>query len=120
MALERFIKSKPVLRGMFANVYVATPNGQMRAASARVGGKRQMSASVVWVSAEAVGAHKTSMLQDVEHGRALELEALVGAVVELGRITATPTPTIEAIYAATSLLAASLRAASGGLVLRTA
>ena len=37
--------------------------------------------------AEAVGAHKTSMLQDVEHGRALELEALVGAVVELGRIT---------------------------------
>ena len=70
--------------------------------------------------AEAVGAHKTSMLQDVEHGRALELEALVGAVVELGRITATPTPTIEAIYAATSLLAASLRAASGGLVLRTA
>jgi hypothetical protein len=37
--------------------------------------------------AEAVGAHKTSMLQDVEAGRALELEALVGAVVELGRIT---------------------------------
>jgi 2-dehydropantoate 2-reductase len=60
--------------------------------------------------AEAVGAHKTSMLQDVEHGRALELEALVGAVVELGRITNTPTPTIEAIYAATSLLAATLTA----------
>ena len=54
--------------------------------------------------AEAVGAHKTSMLRDVEHGRALELEALVGSVVELGRITATPTPTIGAIYAATSLL----------------
>ena len=56
--------------------------------------------------AEAVGAHKTSMLQDVEHGRALELEALVGSVVELGRITGTPTPTIDAIYAATSLLGA--------------
>jgi 2-dehydropantoate 2-reductase len=68
--------------------------------------------------AEAVGAHKTSMLQDVEHGRALELEALVGAVVELGRITATPTPTIEAVYAATSLLAAGLRASGGGLALR--
>ena len=54
--------------------------------------------------AEAVGEHKTSMLQDVEHGRALELEALVGAVIELGRITATPTPTIAAIYAATALL----------------
>jgi 2-dehydropantoate 2-reductase len=60
--------------------------------------------------AEAVGAHKTSMLQDVEHGRALELEALVGAVVELGRVTAVPTPTIEAIYAATTLLARTLAA----------
>jgi 2-dehydropantoate 2-reductase len=58
--------------------------------------------------AEAVGAHKTSMLLDVEHGRRLELEALVGAVVELGRITGVPTPTIEAIYAATSLLGRTL------------
>jgi 2-dehydropantoate 2-reductase len=46
--------------------------------------------------AEAVGAHKTSMLQDVEHGRALELEALAGAVVELGRTTGVATPTISA------------------------
>jgi 2-dehydropantoate 2-reductase len=65
--------------------------------------------------AEAVGAHKTSMLQDVEHGRALELEALVGSVVELGRITGTPTPTIEAIHAATSLLGRSLAAHHGRL-----
>jgi 2-dehydropantoate 2-reductase len=65
--------------------------------------------------AEAVGAHKTSMLQDVEHGRALELEALVGSVVELGRITETPTPTIDAIYAATSLLAQTLAAQQGRL-----
>jgi 2-dehydropantoate 2-reductase len=67
------------------------------------------------VGAEAVGAHKTSMLQDVEHGRALELEALVGSVVELGRITGTPTPTIEAIHAATSLLGRSLAAHHGRL-----
>ncbi len=65
--------------------------------------------------AEAVGAHKTSMLQDVEHGRALELEALVGSVVELGRITETPTPTIQAIYAATSLLARTLAEQRGRL-----
>lgn len=65
--------------------------------------------------AEAVGAHKTSMLQDVEHGRALELEALVGSVVELGRITGTPTPTIDAIYAATSLLAQTLAVQKGRL-----
>jgi 2-dehydropantoate 2-reductase len=58
--------------------------------------------------AEAVGAHKTSMLQDVEHGRALELQALVGAVVELGGITGTPTPSIQAIYAATLLLGHTL------------
>jgi 2-dehydropantoate 2-reductase len=70
--------------------------------------------------AEAVGAHKTSMLQDVEHGRALELEALVGSVVELGRITETPTPTISAIYAAASLLNQTLAGARGRLQVQPA
>lgn len=70
--------------------------------------------------AEAVGAHKTSMLQDVEHGRALELEALVGSVVELGRIAGVPTPTIEAVYAATSLLGRTLAAQRGRLQLSAA
>ena len=70
--------------------------------------------------AEAVGAHKTSMLQDVEAGRALELEALVGSVVELGRITDTPTPTINAIYAATLLLGKTLGDARGKLVVQAA
>ena len=65
--------------------------------------------------AQAVGAHKTSMLQDVEHGRALELDALVGSVVELGRLTGTPTPTIDAIYAATQLLAHTLARQHGRL-----
>jgi 2-dehydropantoate 2-reductase len=46
--------------------------------------------------AQAVGAHKTSMLQDVEQGRPLELQAVVGAVVELGRLTGTATPAIDA------------------------
>ncbi len=65
--------------------------------------------------AESVGAHKTSMLQDVEHGRAPELMALVGSVVELARITGTPTPTIDAIYAASSLLAKTLADQRGRL-----
>jgi 2-dehydropantoate 2-reductase len=65
--------------------------------------------------AEAVGAHKTSMLQDVETGRAIEVEALVGSVVELGRITGTPTPHIDAVYACASLLARSLQTAKGRL-----
>ena len=70
--------------------------------------------------AEAVGAHKTSMLVDVEHGRALELEALVGAVVELGRITEVPTPTIEAVYAMASLLGHTLSQQRGRLAVRAA
>ena len=65
--------------------------------------------------AQAVGAHKTSMLQDVEHGRAIELDALVGSVVELGRITNTPTPTIDAIFAAAQLLAHTLASHKGRL-----
>jgi 2-dehydropantoate 2-reductase len=65
--------------------------------------------------AERVGAHKTSMLQDVEHGRALEIEALVGAVAELGRMTNTPTPNIDAVYALTCLLAKTLAAQNGRL-----
>jgi 2-dehydropantoate 2-reductase len=55
-----------------------------------------------------VGSHKTSMLQDIEAGRATELEALVGAVIELARLTDTPVPHIEAIYACAKLLQASV------------
>lgn len=59
--------------------------------------------------AQAVGQHKTSMLQDVELGRPLELQALVGSVIELGQITETPTPNINAVYALASLLANKLQ-----------
>jgi 2-dehydropantoate 2-reductase len=61
--------------------------------------------------AERVGAHKTSMLQDIEAGREPEVEALVGSVVELARLTATPTPHIDAVYALTRLLGRSVTAA---------
>ena len=54
--------------------------------------------------AEKVGMHKTSMLQDVEAGRETELDALVASVAELGRLTQTPTPYIDAVYALTKLL----------------
>ncbi|MEP7282658.1 MAG: 2-dehydropantoate 2-reductase [Rubrivivax sp.] len=54
--------------------------------------------------AEAVGAHKTSMLQDIEAGRAPELEALVGAVRELGRVVERPTPLLDAVHALVALL----------------
>ena len=57
-----------------------------------------------------VGRHKTSMLQDVEAGRAIEIDALVGSVVELGEMTGVPTPTINAIYQAAKLLAQTIDA----------
>jgi 2-dehydropantoate 2-reductase len=66
--------------------------------------------------AQAVGAHKTSMLQDIEQGKAPELEALLGSVVELGAIAGIQTPTLNTVYALTRLLAQSIeRAGSNGL-----
>ncbi|GAA4359289.1 2-dehydropantoate 2-reductase [Variovorax defluvii] len=58
--------------------------------------------------AEKVGKHKTSMLQDVEAGRAPEIDALVGAVVELARLTDTPTPHIDTVYSLVKLLARTM------------
>jgi len=60
--------------------------------------------------AERVGHHKTSMLQDVEAGRELEVDALLGSVVELARMTDTPTPHLDTVYALTKLLGRSLEA----------
>ena len=65
--------------------------------------------------AEKVGKHKTSMLQDVEAGRAPEIDALVGSVVELGRLTGTPTPHIATAYALVKLLAKTMADEKGRL-----
>jgi len=70
--------------------------------------------------AESVGAHKTSMLQDVEAGRSLETEALIGAILELGRITDTPAPAIEAVYACVKLLNRVMLMEGGGVVVEHA
>jgi 2-dehydropantoate 2-reductase len=55
----------------------------------------------------AVGAHRTSMLQDLDAGRPMEIEALVGSVAELGRLTDTLTPTIDTVLALIRLRAAT-------------
>jgi 2-dehydropantoate 2-reductase len=65
--------------------------------------------------AEAVGPHKTSMLQDIETGRGIEADALIGSVIELGRIANVPTPQIEAIYACVKLLSETVSRAGGKL-----
>ena len=102
----RFPPSRALAAGMMA---------EAQAVAEQLGVRFKISLDQRIAGAEAVGAHKTSMLQDVEHGRALEIEALVGAVVELGRITDTPTPMIDAIYAATKLLAHTLATQRGRL-----
>ena len=70
--------------------------------------------------AESVGAHKTSMLQDVELGRSLEIEALIGAILELGALTGTPAPTIEAVYACVKLLNRTMLVEGAGVTLHDA
>jgi 2-dehydropantoate 2-reductase len=68
--------------------------------------------------AEKVGKHKTSMLQDVEAGRDPEIDALVGSVVELGRLTETPTPHIDTVYALVKLLAKTMGEETGHVKLQ--
>jgi len=65
--------------------------------------------------AESVGAHKTSMLQDVEFGRSLETEALVGSILELAKLTSTPAPSIQAVYACVKLLNKVMLTEGGGV-----
>jgi 2-dehydropantoate 2-reductase len=58
--------------------------------------------------AQEVGAHKTSMLQDLELGRPLEIDAIVGAVVELSQLTGVPAPNLSALHGMVRLLAKSV------------
>jgi 2-dehydropantoate 2-reductase len=104
-----------ICRDPQARALAAAMMGEAQTVAERLGVRFKITLEQRIAGAEAVGAHKTSMLQDVEAGRALELEALLGSVVELARITATPTPTLDAIYAATGLLAKTLAAERGRL-----
>jgi 2-dehydropantoate 2-reductase len=81
----------------------------------KLGVKMRISIERRIAGAEKVGAHKTSMLIDVEQGRPMELDALMGAVIELGELTQTPTPHIGAVYACASLLAKTLATSHGRL-----
>ncbi|MEE2638356.1 MAG: ketopantoate reductase C-terminal domain-containing protein, partial [Acidobacteriota bacterium] len=54
--------------------------------------------------AESVGKHKTSMLQDVEAGKPLEVDGMLGVVVELAEMTGVEVPTLRALYGCVSLL----------------
>jgi 2-dehydropantoate 2-reductase len=66
-------------------------------------------------AARRVGGHKTSMLQDLEAGKPLELDALTGAIVELGRLTGVATPLTSHVYALAKLLERSAVASAPAL-----
>ena len=65
-----------------------------------------------------IGKHKTSTLQDVEAGRPVEVDALIGSVIELGELTGTPTPAINAVHALLRLLVKTMRDEHARVVLQ--
>jgi 2-dehydropantoate 2-reductase len=67
-----------------------------------------------------VGKHKTSTLQDVEAGREVEVNALIGSVIELGTLTATPIPATRAVHAMLKLLVRTMREQRARVVLQPA
>ncbi|MGZ5141492.1 MAG: ketopantoate reductase C-terminal domain-containing protein, partial [Burkholderiales bacterium] len=81
---------------------------EAQAVAARLGIEFRVAIEKRIAGAEKVGKHKTSMLQDVEAGRDPEIDALVGAVIELGHLTQTPTPHISAVYALMKLLSKTI------------
>lgn len=80
---------------------------EVEAVSAKMGMQLPITVDQRIAGAEKVGEHKTSMLQDLEAGRPMELEAIVGAVVELGEKVGVPVPFTRTVYDCTKLLAQS-------------
>lgn len=83
--------------------------GETEAVAARLDIELPISIDQRMAGAEKVGAHKTSMLQDHEAGRPMELEAVVGAVVEIGERLGMPMTATRAVYACARLLDALTR-----------
>jgi len=89
---------------------------EAQAVAVRLGLELPITIEQRMAGAEKVGEHKTSMLQDLEAGRPLELEAVVGAVVELGERLGLPMPHTRSVYACTKLLAQARNNPPGGRV----
>ena len=89
----------PLTRGLAATMMTeAQEIGERLGAGFRVPLERRIA------GAESVGKHKTSMLQDVEVGKPLEIDGMLGVVVELAEMTGVDVPTLRALYACVSLL----------------
>jgi len=81
---------------------------EVEAVAAKLGIALPISIDQRIAGAEKVGEHKTSMLQDLEAGRPMELEAVAGAVVELGERLSVPMPHTRTVYACAKLLETTL------------
>ena len=86
---------------------------EVEAVSHKLGMELPVSINQRIAGAEKVGEHKTSMLQDLEAGRPMELEALVGAVVELGERVGLPMTTTRTVYICTKRLSQSVLSPTG-------
>jgi len=86
---------------------------EVESVAARLGIELPISVDQRMAGAEKVGAHKTSMLQDLEAGRPMEIEAVVGAVVELADRLGVPVPATRAVYASVKLLEEKKRRRAG-------
>jgi 2-dehydropantoate 2-reductase len=95
----------PDVRGIVAEIMT-----EVSAIATRLGITLPVSIDQRIAGAEAVGEHKTSMLQDLELGRPMELECIAGALVELGDKLGIPTPHLRSVYACTKLLGETLAA----------
>jgi 2-dehydropantoate 2-reductase len=93
----------PGVRALVAEIMT-----EVSAVAARLGITLPVSIDQRIAGAEAVGEHKTSMLQDLELGRPMELECIAGALVELGEKLGIATPNLKAVYACTRLLGVTL------------
>jgi 2-dehydropantoate 2-reductase len=98
-ATLRQIVREPVTAALVRDIMA-----EIEAIAARLGVELPISIEQRIAGAEKVGEHKTSMLQDLEAGRPLEIEAIIGAVVELGERLGVPTPRTRAAYACAKLL----------------
>ena len=96
--LEQLVRHPDVSR------LVRTVMTETQAVAARLGIELPISIEQRMAGAEKVGAHKTSMLQDYEAGRPMEIDAVIGAVVELGERLGVPMPATEAVYACVKML----------------
>jgi 2-dehydropantoate 2-reductase len=98
----------PEVRHVVRNIML-----EVEAVAAKMGIEMPISVDQRIAGAEKVGEHKTSMLQDLESGRPMELEAVVGAVVELGERLGVAMPHTRTVYACTRLLSSHALSVGG-------